>query len=65
MQHGVDHKRWPRGSKHWNTKLTEEQARRVKFSGEPPSVLARELGCSHGAIMGIRRGKSWAWLEHN
>lgn len=65
MQHGVDHKRWPRGSKHWNVKLTEEQARFAKTSPLSRREVAALLGCSDGTIQSIRNGKSWKWLGDN
>jgi len=65
MQHAVDHRRWPRGKQHWNVKLTEEQARRAKFSGQRPSVLAREFGCASVTIVKIRNGTTWKWLEND
>lgn len=40
-------------------KLTDEQARRAKFSDEHPSVLAKEFGVTDTAIRAIRDGRTW------
>ena len=52
----------PKGEQAARCKLSEQQARRIKFGGESPIQLARELGVSVGTIHHIRRGVSWRHL---
>jgi hypothetical protein len=40
-------------------KLTEAQARRVRYGKEPISFLCSELGVSFGLLYQIRRGEIW------
>ena len=49
----------PRGETTWCAKLTEEQAKRIKYQGENSRVLARELGVSEWTVYSVRQGKSW------
>ncbi len=51
-----------RGERHGISKLTEAQAKRIKFGTEPAVKLACELGVSCNAVRAIRRNENWAWL---
>lgn len=44
------------------TKLTEAQARKIKYGSEPASELALHYGVSTVAIYSIRNGKNWKWI---
>jgi hypothetical protein len=52
-----------RGSRNGSAKLTEAEARRVKFGGERPLVLMRELHVTRATIKAIRAGRIWKWLQ--
>lgn len=52
------------GEAHWNNKLTEEQARDIKFGrGKTIKRLAAEHGVSTMTVKNIRGGKAWKWLQ--
>ena len=52
-----------RGSRNHRTKLTEDDVRFIRAHPERAYLdLAAELGVTHGAISGVRSGKTWAWL---
>ncbi len=52
-----------RGEKNWTTKLTEAQARTIKYvRTEGASALSREYGVDKSTVLDIRKGRSWAWL---
>lgn len=56
----------PRGSRHANSVLTEEDVRtiRERFAlGETCASIARSLGKRHGTILDIRNGRTWSWLK--
>jgi hypothetical protein len=63
MQHAVDHRRWPMGERHWNSKLTEEQARFAKTSPLSQKAVAKQLGIDPTTVWAIRHGKTWSDLE--
>lgn len=44
-------------------RLTEGQARRIKFSKEPSKVLARRYGVTEQTVNSIRSGRTWAHLK--
>jgi hypothetical protein len=48
---------------HLLSKLTEAQARRIKFGGERVCDLTRSLGIPRPTVSAIRHGYSWAWLK--
>ena len=50
------------GSKNPHSRLTEEQAQIVKYSGRPLKKLASEFGVSFGCVDKIRYGQSWRHL---
>ena len=52
----------PRGEATWCAKLTEEQAKRIKYEGENSRVLAKELGVSEWTVYSVRQGKSWTHI---
>ena len=52
--------RQPKGEAIHFSKLTEEQAKRVKYQGENSRALALKLGVSEWTIYDIRSGRSWA-----
>lgn len=47
------------GELHTKSKLTEAQARRIKYGGEPIPPLAKEFGITKSHAYGIRRGIFW------
>lgn len=51
-----------RGETHGTSKLTEQQARLVKYGEDPIPELAKKLGVTSQAIRLIRAGRNWAWL---
>src|SRR5882724_666617 len=44
-----------------NAKITEEQARRIKYGNEPVKLLVRELKISKSSIWYIRAGINWSY----
>lgn len=50
------------GIKHPSVKLTEEQALAVYADQRPFSEIARSFGLTRGTVVGIKSGKSWAFL---
>jgi hypothetical protein len=48
---------------HLLSRLTEDQARRVKFGGEPAKAVSHELGIARTTVSSIRNGYTWAWLQ--
>lgn len=50
------------GVKNPYSRLTEEQARIVKYSGRPLKELASEFGVSFGCVDKIRYGQTWRHL---
>ena len=50
------------GESHTQAKLTEDQARRIKFGNERQIDLAKEFGVTQVAISHIRTGKAWKHL---
>lgn len=51
------------GADNGSAKLTENQARAIKFSEENKHVLAERFGVSEAAIRLIRDGKRWKHVE--
>ncbi len=56
-----------RGEKVWNSKLTEQDVREIKYklaSGGYGinSKLGREYGVAHQTIYDIKKNRKWAWL---
>lgn len=51
-----------RGSKQWCSKLTEEQAREIKYSEEPTKFLCNKFGLERSTVKRIRSGRSWKHL---
>lgn len=52
-----------RGEKHFNARLSADQAVRIKQSSEPSKVLAARYGVHVTHINRIRRGAKWAHLQ--
>ena len=50
------------GSQVGTAKITEQQAREIKFGVEPATELARRFQITKEAIYAIRKGKNWGWL---
>ena len=50
------------GAKNPRSRLTEEQARVVKYSGRPLKELAAEFGVSFGCVDKSRYGQTWRHL---
>jgi hypothetical protein len=63
--HKAGHGTAYRGSKHYNSKLTEEIVREIRrLRGQiPQSRLAKRYGVSQGLISQIQNGLDWAWLK--
>jgi hypothetical protein len=56
--------RTARGERIAQSTLTEAQVRKIKSAaGKSERELAREFGVTRGAIQGVKRGTTWAWLE--
>ena len=53
------------GERHHFARLTEVEARRIKFGGEQISVLAEELSVSISHVRNIRWGHRWSHIEEN
>jgi predicted DNA-binding protein (UPF0251 family) len=52
----------PRGSKHWNSKLSEYEVRKIRervMAGEKQKDLASELGVSRATISEVVNRKLW------
>jgi len=45
-----------------SSKLTEAQARAIKFAPAGGTGLAKQFGVSYDTIKAIRAGRSWAWI---
>lgn len=52
-----------RGTRHGQARLTEQDVRAIRSSGDGPDVLARRFGVSVKHISNIRRRRVWAWLD--
>lgn len=52
----------PTGAKHGTAKLTDADARRIKFGGESPKALMSEFGVAKSVIYHIRQGRSWTHI---
>lgn len=61
--------RTPRGAKHANAKLTEDQVaeiRRIYYAGEKDSsILSKEYGVSTSSIENIVNGATWGHVEES
>ena len=42
--------------------VSEEVAKRIKYNGEKPSVLVKELGIKKGVVSRIRTGRNWKFI---
>ena len=51
--------RQAKGSKHGRSKLTEDQAKAVKYSTKPTRVLMQEFSVSKATVEQIRSGMYW------
>jgi hypothetical protein len=49
----------PRGERHGQAKLTDEQVRYIRASGRPPREMAREFGVSDTVVYLARQGRTW------
>lgn len=49
----------PRGANHHNARLTEDDIRQIRASGETLAVLADRYGVSQATLSAIRRLKTW------
>jgi len=57
--HGTDN----RGDRNHNSKLTEEQVRRIRAGGFSDTEWAAQLGVSDATVFDARRGRTWAWVN--
>lgn len=57
-----EHDRHLAGERHHQHKLTEDEVRAIRTSGERGSVLARQYGVTHTTINDIRNRKTWRHL---
>jgi hypothetical protein len=53
----------PRGSRHGNAKLTEDQVREIRAAPYGSLALAAHYGITYGALKDIRRGKGWSHVR--
>lgn len=51
-----------RGASHGSAKISEEQAREIKYSGDTCSMLAERFGLSRSYISAIKRGIKWSHI---
>ena len=56
--------RQAKGETVWSSKLSEDQARVIKYErlGQPVAKIAAEFGITQSQVSGIRRGRYWAYL---
>lgn len=60
----IEHGTHQKGSKNGNSKITEDDARRIKaMAGTPALEVAELIGCTKNIVNNIRYGKSWAWIS--
>lgn len=59
IQHMAATGRFAHGERHWNAKLSEEQATAIRSSPLPSTDLAAAMGVSAGTIRAIRAGRRW------
>ena len=64
MTDKVRKNRQAKGCRHGNAKLTEDQAREIKFSSEVSTKLAAKFGYSASMIREIKNGNLWKHLEN-
>lgn len=55
--------RVPRGTRHGNAKLTDEDVRLIRRSLEPAAYIAEKFGISSNSVYGIRRHHTWRHVE--
>jgi hypothetical protein len=58
-EHALKNGRVPIGECSYFSKLTNEQAKYIKYSNKSPKELLREFNISSGAIYHIIRGRTW------
>ena len=58
----IDAGRSLKGTKNPANKLTNAQAKRIKYGKEKRSVLAKEFGVTAYTIDKIRKGINWTWI---
>jgi hypothetical protein len=63
MQDAAEKGRVARGEKHTRAKLTESQVREIRQSPAPYRTLADRYGVTPGAILNVKKRKTWAWLD--
>lgn len=51
------------GSQVGTAKITEDQAREIKFGSEPAVAVAARFGVTKEAIYAIRNSTNWGWLK--
>lgn len=62
-QDRVRHGRAQRGEGHYNSKLTEQDVREIRKSKDTHRTLANRYGVTRGAIIQVKNGYSWKWLD--
>lgn len=69
MKHAEESGLLPSGTKHWNCKLTEEQAREIyrrAHSGkEQLQEIANDYGIVFNTVWEIKSGRNWSCLHKN
>lgn len=53
----------PKGERHGNAKLTEENVRSIRASSETLKTLAVRYGVTFGLISHIKRGRAWTHIH--
>ena len=54
---------WTKGARNPKARLTEEDARQIKYSRAPTQELAAQFDVSYTTIQRIRRGHSWQHVD--
>lgn len=64
MTDGKENKKFQRGSKRYNSKLTEAQVIQIKLRlpHEKVCKIAKDFGVLHAVISMIKSGNNWGWL---
>ena len=52
-----------RGSRNWNSKLTENDVRLIRMDKRPSRIIAEEYDVHPRHIRLLRSGGSWSWLD--
>ena len=62
MRDGASKRRWPHGTRHHNSKLTEDQVRQIRrrvAAGESQATMCREFGLTSNAVHAVIHRRTW------